>query len=179
MTDSHDSKWDKIAGKIHGELSCDDEVEFSQIMADSSNLHNFEKAREIHYNQVNAGQISKNGKVKSWAKVGNGIRIYQLKWIKDVLKYAPVIIVAFVTGNLLKTTPPENKEIRLSEITVPFGQMSQLTLSDGTKIWLNSGTTLRYPEKFGDDQRVISIEGEAYFRVAKMQNKPFTAMKYC
>jgi transmembrane sensor len=52
--------------------------------------------------------------------------------------------------------------------------MSQIKLSDGTKIWLNSGTKLRYPEQFAQDRRSVTIDGEAYFEVAKMPNKPFT-----
>jgi ferric-dicitrate binding protein FerR (iron transport regulator) len=64
--------------------------------------------------------------------------------------------------------------LHFSEIRVPFGQMSQLVLSDGTQVWLNSGTTLRYPDKFGEKSRSVTITGEAFFNVAKMADKPFT-----
>jgi ferric-dicitrate binding protein FerR (iron transport regulator) len=52
-----------------------------------------------------------------------------------------------------------------SEISVPLGQMSQVTLFDGTEVWLNSGTTLRYESNFGEISRDVSLDGEAYFRV--------------
>jgi ferric-dicitrate binding protein FerR (iron transport regulator) len=112
--------------------------------------------------------------VKSWKNIEKQIRIINLEWIKVAFKYAAIIIVAFWAGNLLKSPAPIDKEIRYSVITVPFGQMSQIKLSDGTKIWLNSGTTLRYPEQFAKDKRSVSIDGEAYFEVAKMPDKPFT-----
>lgn len=174
MIDNHDSHWEKIAAKLHGELNHDEEVEFNQIMSDNDNLLEFEKAKQIHEKLTKTGSISTNEKVKSWPRVENGIRTYQLRWIKEAMKYAAFIVIAFIAGNLLKPSAPVDKEIRYSEITVPFGQMSQLTLSDGTKIWMNSGTKLRYPDRFAENSRSVSIEGEAYFEVAKMPDKPFT-----
>jgi len=174
MTDNFDSHWEKIAAKIHGELSSDEEAIFDQMMTDEANLYGFEKTQLIHQNLSKSGPVAANGKVKSWDRIENGIRVYQFRWVKTVLKYAAIVVVAFIAGNQLRPSAPPEKEIRYSEITVPFGQMSQLKLSDGTKVWLNSGTTLRYPEQFAGDQRSVMIKGEAYFEVAKMAHKPFT-----
>lgn len=174
MTDNHDARWERIAGKLHRELSDKEEAEFSQMMTDDTRLHEFEKAQRIHDNLTKTGPIPLDGKVESWIKVENGIKSYQLRWIKTVLKYAAIIVVAFITGNLLKPSTPADKEIRFSEIRAPHGQMCKLILPDGTKIWLNSGTTIRYPDRFADDVRAVSISGEAYFEVAKMAHKPFT-----
>ena len=174
MTDNKDSHWEKIAGKLHGELSIEEEAEFSQMMTDNANLLEFEKAQKMHDNLTKSGSIATTGRLRSWVKVENGIRNYRLRWKMVTLKYAAILVVAFLAGNLIRPASLEVKETHFSEITVPYGQMSQLTLSDGTKIWLNSWTTLRYPERFAEDQRVVSIEGEAYFEVAKMPDKPFT-----
>ena len=174
MNDNKDFNWEKITGKLHGELNIEEEEEFSQMMTDKANVREFEKARKIHENLTKSGSVSTNGRVKSWVKVENGIRSYQLRWIKPALKYAAILVIAFMAGNLLRPSTPIEKGIRFSEITVPYGQMSQVTLSDGTRIWLNSGTTMRYPERFAENKRVISFEGEAYFEVAKMPDKPFT-----
>ena len=174
MTDNSDSKWEIIAAKIHGELSREEEGQFDQMMTDETNLYGFEKTQLIHDNLVQSGPVPVNGRLNSWAKVDHKIRMIPLRWMMATLKYAAIIIVAFIAGNLLKTTTPADQEINYSEITVPFGQMSQLKLSDGTKIWLNSGTTLRYPEHFASDRRSVTVIGEAYFEVAKMTNKPFT-----
>ena len=174
MTDNNDSQWEKIAAKIHGELSSDEEAIFDQMMTDEANLYGFEKTQIIHDNLVKAGVVPAAGRVNSWTNVENGVRTYQFRWIKVVLKYAAIIVVAFLAGNLMQPSAPADQEIRYSEIKVPFGQMSQLKLSDGTKIWLNSGTTLRYPERFAENSRSVTIEGEAYFEVSKMAHKPFT-----
>jgi transmembrane sensor len=174
MTDNQNTHWERIAAKLHGELSPEEEVEFNQIMLDNDNLLEFEKAKQIHEKLIKTVSISTNEKLKSWPKVENGIRTYKLKWIKEVIKYAAIIVVTFIAANLLKPSSHSDKEIRYSEIMVPYGQMGQLTLSDGTKIWLNSGTKLRYPDRFADTCRSVSIEGEAFFEVAKMPGKPFT-----
>lgn len=55
----------------------------------------------------------------------------------------------------------------------PKSQKSQLILADGTKVWLNSGTTLKYKSDYGNIDRQIFLEGEAYFEVAKNPSKPF------
>jgi transmembrane sensor len=174
MLDNYDSEWEKIAAKIHGELSSEEEATFDQMMTDESSLYGFEKSQQIHENLVKAGPVPQNGRTNSWSAIEKGIRIYQLRWVKVVLKYAAIIILAFIAGRQLIPSPLTDKEIRYSEIIVPFGEMSQVKLSDGTKIWLNSGTTLRYPEHFSLAQRSVEVIGEAYFEVAKMANKTFT-----
>jgi ferric-dicitrate binding protein FerR (iron transport regulator) len=58
-------------------------------------------------------------------------------------------------------------------IVTPKGRQYQLSLSDGTKIWLNAGTSLTYPVHFDDDARVVEVHGEAYFEVQKAKSWPF------
>ncbi len=58
-------------------------------------------------------------------------------------------------------------------LLVPYGRRSQLTLEDGTKVWLNSGSRLIYPVSFDTGKREVYLEGEAYFSVAHNPEKPF------
>ncbi len=55
-------------------------------------------------------------------------------------------------------------------IVTPKGGEFSLTLPDGSRVWLNAATTLKYPLKFAKDNRTIELEGEAYFEVAKYKN---------
>ncbi|MEN7550163.1 FecR domain-containing protein [Rapidithrix thailandica] len=55
----------------------------------------------------------------------------------------------------------------------PLGQRSEVRLTDGTKIWLNAGSRIRFPKKFVKENRRVILEGEAYFEVAKDSLKPF------
>ena len=60
-----------------------------------------------------------------------------------------------------------------NKLVVPRGGEFQLVLSDGTKVWLNAESQLRYPDVFSGNAREIYLEGEAYFEVAKDSLKPF------
>lgn len=58
-------------------------------------------------------------------------------------------------------------------INIPRGGEYSLTLSDGTKVWLNADTKLRYPVKFSKNKRDVYLTGEAYFEVAHNKQAPF------
>ena len=58
-------------------------------------------------------------------------------------------------------------------VIVPYGKRAQITLSEGTKVWLNSGSKLVFPAVFAQNKREVFIEGEAIFDVTHMKDKPF------
>lgn len=60
-----------------------------------------------------------------------------------------------------------------NQVVVPVGKRTHLTLSDGTRIWMNSGSRLIYPESFGKESRDVFLEGEAYFEVSHNEACPF------
>ena len=55
----------------------------------------------------------------------------------------------------------------MNTLYTPAGQRAQLVLQDGTEVWLNAKSKLIYPARFTDDKRNVTIEGEAFFKVAK------------
>jgi len=59
------------------------------------------------------------------------------------------------------------------ELCVPRGKRMDLVLADGTHVWLNSESVLKFPTRFDQKERVVQLEGEAYFEVAKNKKKPF------
>lgn len=62
---------------------------------------------------------------------------------------------------------------KLNSIETPKGGQYQITLSDGTKVWLNANSALKYPVSFGKTERLVTLTGEAYFEVAKNKSIPF------
>lgn len=69
--------------------------------------------------------------------------------------------------------PANTSGTALTESVAKPGAKSRLLLSDGTVVWLNSGSRLNYPSSFNDSIREVTLEGEAYFDVAKAAGKPF------
>lgn len=59
------------------------------------------------------------------------------------------------------------------QVSVSTGKMKKLVLADGTQLWLNSGSSLKYPERFSRKNREVYLEGEAYFEVAHRADNPF------
>ena len=68
-----------------------------------------------------------------------------------------------------------NGEVLYNTISTPAGTQYQLTLSDGTRVWLNVASSITYPTVFSGKQRSVKVTGEAYFEVAKNKDRPFVA----
>ena len=58
-------------------------------------------------------------------------------------------------------------------IEIPVGNQAKITLPDGSVAWLNSGTTLKYPEQFTGKDRTVQLNGEGWFDITKNKEKPF------
>ena len=61
----------------------------------------------------------------------------------------------------------------INKLIVPFGKRSRIDLADGTKVWLNSGSTLEFPSNFSGRTREVRMTGEIYIEVAEDKSKPF------
>lgn len=80
-----------------------------------------------------------------------------------------------LTNGQLTYDPAVNtpEEVVYNTMTTPKGRQFQLTLPDGTQVWLNSASSIRFPVTFTGKERRVEIKGEAYFEVAKNAQMPF------
>ena len=115
--------------------------------------------REAHGLQIRASKESANRIWPSWRVAVAAAAAVTL------------IVVSYFTGGYLANN--KTSVMAYHTLTVPAGQYAQLTLSDGSEIWLNACSKLIYPEKFTSRTRDIRLEGEGLFKVASNPKKPF------
>lgn len=102
-----------------------------------------------------------------------------VRMVRRLLQYAAVFIMAFFLAWLLKPGEQQQqadltvKKVNYLRITVPYGSKSTIELPDSSKVVLNSGSSLEYPDQFGETDRTVYLHGEAYFDVARNKQKPF------
>ncbi|MBL7698264.1 MAG: FecR family protein [Chitinophagaceae bacterium] len=68
--------------------------------------------------------------------------------------------------------------VSYNTMTSPRGGQYKLILPDGSKVWLNAASSIRFPTEFTEDRRIVTITGEVYFEVAKNPRQPFIVKTY-
>ncbi|MGE4587464.1 MAG: FecR family protein, partial [Mangrovibacterium sp.] len=100
------------------------------------------------------------------------------KWFR----YAAVSILFFSLGIMVHylnfSRQPDDSGQSEMMIEVPAGQMANLVLCDGTRVMLNSGSTLVYPVNFDSGERIVKLDGEAFFDVQSDREHPFVVKTY-
>lgn len=96
------------------------------------------------------------------------------------MRIAAMLIFAFMLGGLatyfgFKKTISHDALVQnsINEISAPLGSKTKLVLPDGTRVWLNAGSKLRYLQSYNTDHRDVYLEGEAFFKVKTNPEKPF------
>lgn len=100
-------------------------------------------------------------------------RKVRLKIYIATAKYAALIFVCVLSTFWITKSLMFYECNKLNSIYVPQGQRAEVTLQDGTTVWLNAGSRLTYPAQFVGDERKVHLEGEGFFKVAKNRHFPF------
>lgn len=99
---------------------------------------------------------------------------YYLQRIAAVL-FIPLMMGSFFWGKFSripdKSVAPDS--VIYNEVFAAYGTRSTLKLSDGSRVWLNSGSSLSYPVTFTNQKRIVKLKGEAYFEVHSDVSRPF------
>lgn len=93
-------------------------------------------------------------------------------WI-ETAKIAAIFAVVLLGTYYWSEKHQAEQSESLQSIHVPAGQRAELMLADGTKVWLNSLSTLTFPGHFNGDIRNVKLDGEGYFAVTKNEKQPF------
>lgn len=90
-----------------------------------------------------------------------------------ICRVAAVLLFMF-TSSLVTYLVVSQRPQQYYVSSAPLGGKSMVTLPDGSRVWLNAGSTLRYSNRFNDDNRSVELDGEGYFEITKHNGKPFS-----
>lgn len=105
--------------------------------------------------------------------IEQAIRQQRLK-MRNLMKYAALIALILTTGTGIGYWVYQLNIMQEMQVVNAGHAVKTIVLPDGTKVWLNAASTLTYPREFSKNERNVHLEGEAYFKVAKNRQKPFT-----
>ena len=94
-------------------------------------------------------------------------------WIRNIAAILLLPLLGLSAYLYYQTNTLKSKSIGLLETTTAYGVRTKITLSDGSEVWLNSGSTLSYPERFTEDKRQVTLSGEAFFKVKSDKDHRF------
>lgn len=147
----------------------------SWLSEDKKNHIVFEQLQKIGYN----GSLDHacDSKEKIFDTIQNRTSKYSYKRRIKIWQYisaASIAALLIIGGlSLFSKMGSTTEGISYIETRCEYGSKSKIMLSDGTTVELNSGSVLRYPNSFSGGERVVILEGEAYFDVAKNKQHPF------
>lgn len=169
-----------VTGKLFTETKKEEENKLEEFLQEEKNRILYDQVKEIHEKLPKSKPIYGFSAERSWAIVNNYFHQKKIRLFVNISKYAAIILLAFFIGTLININwKSKVDEPLFSEIDVPLGQMSNITLYDGTQAWLNSGTSIKYANSFGDKNRKVILEGEAFFKVKNGEIPFIVQLKNC
>ena len=104
-------------------------------------------------------------------KLDKKIRLRRMVWL--VQRVAAVLFVPILVLSAYLWMQGGKKEVRMLEVRTNPGVVSMFNLPDGSRVWLNSASSLKYPSDFVADSREVELEGQVYFEVTHDASQPF------
>ena len=160
-----------IIDYLEGRLSAEEKKHFEQMLNNSATLR--KEVSEIRFVWEKTSELALHKQInvsRNWEEISRRITLYKYKnnlwrFIRNTaaILLLPVMITTFIMYSILK-----DRESILPgqlELTSAYGLVSKVTLPDGSDVWLNSGSTISYPQTFSAETRKVFLSGEAYFKV--------------
>jgi len=157
------------------------EIEFvwkASCIAQYIEQNDVEKDRKIFIQKI--GELPGEKTMKSTEPARRSLQLFRSNtgpkyyhWLRIAAIFILAFCLSWTVFNFMNRKP-DTGSLAYNQIITTKGQKSQIILSDGTKVWLNSETILKYPSAFNEMKREVFLEGEAFFEVQQKGNKiPF------
>jgi len=182
MNITNDEIYNLIAKSFSGELTEEESANLNNWKSeDKLNLLEYKDFQEIwkHSNRLAMPSSIDLPKSLGTTREKAGIDRRPVKWLPVFAQIAAVLVLALLFStlyNLFLTTKPleKNETLVYQQVKASYGTQSRVELSDGTIVYLNSGSTLKFPSSFnGMLTRNVELTGEGHFVVAKNRQQPF------
>lgn len=141
------------------------------LESDAKNMKEYQALRKL--NDITIWQTSPISSSFMDSTPNTSIKYWRKSYV-EILKIAAAVAIGFLLSYWYFSTNSNEPALALQTIRVPAGQRAEVTLVDGTKVWLNAKTTFTFPNYFSKKNRNVTLEGEAYFDVIASKNTPFT-----
>lgn len=170
---------DLLLKYFNEELSAEEKKElFATLKLNQESKDEFSAVQNVWALSLFAGQKEKDDfayrKLREFNQRKKKKSVFQ--FLKRYTSYAAVFTVAVIATYILTTgtnTGEKEQPVSYEEFSTPAGQRARLKLHDGTVVWLNARSVLRYPSKFNTKERRVVLNGEAYFDVSENKKLPF------
>lgn len=159
--------------------SAEEEKMVRDWLADDPDGSHARKYRDAHY--IFEGMSVHGRSSRAEAQTGRAAADRSLVRIFSgcAAAVAAVALMMAATVKYVKNSTLDMVAEKMERVFVPSGRTMELTLEDGTRMWLNSGTEVEYPAVFGRKSRNVKLlKGEALFDVARDEDKPFTVTTF-
>lgn len=158
---------------LSGRFPADTEERVQRWMISDSRREEKEQASFSYWNELEAApdHTTYQALERVNRRIGQLRLTKRTPWHRQLARIAAVLVPLFLLiggYHYYRTSQPEWVEIH-----VAYGEKRQLFLPDNTEIWINAGSTLKYPKAFKGEERRVILAGEAYFAVEKDATKPF------
>jgi len=177
---------DLIYGYLNNELTEEETFRLIKwLEQDKSNKRLFDEISDLwvttRATSANPGFNAREGfsKFREKIKATDNKKDNKIKtvWLKTIARYAAVILIAFSAGGAIFWFSGRNSTNTavqsINKLVVPLGSKAWFSLSDGTVVTLNAGSTLNVSKDYGINNRIVRLDGEGYFNIAKDKNNPF------
>lgn len=176
--------WELIAKRLADESTTEEEVELAlwiksseenRRIYDQAELAWAEKQRDSAPERLARGKAMVFDRIRQDQVQTNTSQVPPRNWWKSmsvVSRVAAALLLVTLSWYGYTRIQPQDQVVSLRKV-VNNGEPKQLLLPDGSKIWLNTGTEVRYANTFSGKTREIFLNGEAFFEVKRDESKPF------
>ena len=175
--------WELTSKYLSGEMTEEEKQNFNKwLNANEDNKSFFNQAKSDWDKMENYKNYNNKNVDIAWDNLLNKFeennllpsekKVKYISYFRPVLQYAAIIIIliGFSWGSYKTINYMNNRNINMVAVS---NNSKQIILADGSKVFLNKGTTLKYPDEFDKNIRKVSLQGEAFFEIKPNPDKAF------